>query len=240
MARAQQLAGTPSATLRSTLDSLAEQSRVYLQTMPNFTCDESIRAEEKKKGKTRHLTETTGSFRVLKSLDGGWPVESRLVAVENGKPVKQGTNAKLPVVLKGGFGRVLPLYFDAARRSCFRYALEPGRVTFEAVPEVAALPACAGVAPQAKGFAALDAGTGAVTHVERTVPDTVAAKTGYAAFSAVDFATAQMNGQSLQVPQRIVGEIARGDSRYRFEAQYSSCHLFTGTARLLPDNAVQE
>ena len=237
-AHAQQ-SSPPAKALTALLDRLAQQAETFRTTIPNFTCNETIRAEEQKNGHPKQLQQTTGTFRVLRAEGDAFPRESRLVTGENGRPVRDTAKVKLPVVLTGVFGRVLSLYFDPVRRACFRFTLAADRLAFTAVPEVATIPACTPIAPQTTGFALLDPATGAVTHLERTVPDSVALTTPFAAFSAVDFASMPVNDRTYQVPARVTGAIPRGSSRYTFDAHYTACHLFTGTITLLPDNAVQ-
>ena len=221
--------------LASALHRAAESAAAYQQSTPNFTCDERIRSELRKGKKVKSRVDTTGSFRVIRTAD--LPTESRHIVTANGKPTEEGDRINLPAMMIGGFGNGLPVYFGASRQACFLYSLSAGRIDFEALPDVPKRPDCNGVAPQARGFALFDA-TGAITHIERRVPDAIAVSTNYASFTALDYAPVTMNGRVFTLPFHVWSEIPRGNMVGTFDAHYSACRLYTGTITLGPANAI--
>lgn len=223
-------------TLSRALHHAAESAAAYQQSVPNFTCDETIRSELRKGRKVKFRVDTTGTFRVIRTAD--LPTESRHIVTANGKTTHEGDRIYLPAVMIGGFGNGLPVYFGASRQACFVYSFSPGRIDFEALPDVPKRSDCNGVAPQARGFALFDA-TGAITHIERRVPDAVAVSTNYATFTALDYAPATMNGRAFTLPFHVMSEIPRGNLTATFDAHYSACHLYSGTITLEPANAIQ-
>jgi hypothetical protein len=222
--------------LAGALHRAAESAAAYQQSVPNFTCDETIRSELRKGKKVKFRVDTTGSFRVIRSAD--LPTESRHIVTANGKIPKEGERINLPVLMIGGFGNGLPVYFGASRQACFLYSLSAGRIDFEALPDVPKRSDCNGVAPQARGFALFDA-TGAITHIERRVPEAVAASTNFAAFTALDYAPVAMNGRLFTLPFHVLSEIPKGNLMATFDAHYSACRLYSGTITLEPANANQ-
>jgi hypothetical protein len=224
------------ATLARVLQRAAESAAAYQQSVPNFTCDEAIRSELHKGKKVKFRVDTTGSFRVVRSID--LPTESRRIATANGKATQDGDRVNLPAMMIGGFGNGMPVYFGASRQACFLYSLSAGRIDFEALPDVPRRPACNGVAPEARGFALLDT-TGAITHIERRVPDAVAVATNFATFTALDYAPVTMNGHIFTLPFHVWSEIPRGNLLATFDAHYSACRLYSGTITLEPANADQ-
>jgi len=211
----------------------AESAAAYQQSVPNFTCDETIRSELRKGRKVKFHVDTTGSFRVIRTAD--LPTESRHIVTANGKAVQDGDRFPLPIVMIGGFGNGIPLYFGASRQACFLYSISAGRIDFEALPDVPKRAECNGVAPQARGFALFDA-TGAITHIERRVPDAVALSTNFATFTALDYTPVAMNGHVFTLPSHVMSEIPKNNLMATFDAHYSACHLYSGTITLEPAN----
>jgi hypothetical protein len=221
-------------TLARALHHAAESAAAYQKSVPNFTCDETIRSELRKGKKVKFRVDTTGSFRVIRSID--LPTESRHIVTANGKATIDGETINLPAMMIGGFGNGIPVYFGASRQACFLYSLSAGRIAFEALPDVPKRPECNGVAPEARGFALFDA-TGAITHIERRVPNAVAVSTNFAAFTALDYTPITMNGSLFTLPFHVVSEIPRGNLMATFDARYSACRLYSGTITLEPANA---
>jgi len=211
----------------------AESAAAYQQSVPNFTCDETIRSELRKGRKVKFRVDTTGSFRVIRTAD--LPTESRHIVTANGKAVHDGDRFPLPILMIGGFGNGIPLYFGASRQVCFLYSLSAGRIDFEALPDVPRRVECNGVAPEARGFALFDA-TGAITHIERRVPDTIAVATNFATFTALDYGPVAMNGHVFTLPSHVLSEIPKNNLMATFDARYSACHLYSGTITLEPAN----
>jgi len=220
--------------LTRALQRAAESAAAYQQSVPNFTCDETIRSELRKGRKTKFRVDTTGSFRVVRTVD--LPTESRHIVTANGKTMQDSDSFHLPILMVGGFGNGIPVYFGTSRQACFLYSLSAGRIDFEALPDVPRRAECIGIAPQARGFALFDA-TGAMTHIERRVPEAVAVSTNFATFTALDYAPVAMNGHTFTLPLHVWSEIPKGDLMATFDAHYSSCHLYSGTITLGPANA---
>jgi hypothetical protein len=221
-------------TLARALHRAAENAAAYQQSVPNFTCDETIRSELRKGKKVKFRVDTTGSFRVVRTTD--LPNESRHIATVNGKAMQDGNKVILPAMMMGGFGNGIPVYFGASRQACFLYSLSGHRIDFDALPDVPKRPDCNGVAPQARGFALFDA-SGAIIHIERRVPDAVAVATNFASFTALDYAPVPMNGRLFTLTSHVMSEIPRGNLMATFDAHYSACRLYSGTITLEPANA---
>jgi hypothetical protein len=217
--------------LTRALHSAAESAAAYQQSVPNFTCNETIRSELRKGKKVKFHVDTTGTFRVVRTAD--LPTESRHIVTANGKAVPDGDSYPLPIVMIGGFGNGLPVYFGASRQACFLYSFSAGRIDFEALPDAPKRAACNGIAPQARGFALLDA-AGAITHIERRVPEAVALATNFATFTALDYFPVAMNGHVFTLPSHVVSEIPRNNLMATFDAHYSACRFYSGTITLEP------
>jgi hypothetical protein len=216
----------------------------YEASVPSFLCDEHIISQELHDGKLKHETTVDGVFRVTRSTtQAGALKESREVKAIDGKP---SSNAKIsmPITFSGGFSGALDKFLSADHRQCFDYQPDPAAAspagtaafTFSAREAAAKDPACASIQPGTTGKFVIDSAAMQVTHIERTVPQTVGKDREVRGTASVDFAPVTLNGRSFWLPITISGWTTETPktNAFRFTAHYSNYHRFAANSTIVP------
>lgn len=216
--------------LRAELNKLAATAESLQHDLPSFSCREAGLSQVLKKGKVKTQVQFAGDLRVQRGADGR--LHERLQTTEvNGKPFS-GVTFKRPIFVEGGFDESLD-YFLPSEQDCFRFAMTPGRVTFESPPGSFDRPACVDMGAPS-GFAQLD-DAGRVAHIERTVPSEFASQVSVVDFSAIDFVWTELDGTIYPLSARMIADVPKGGETLHYEATYTGCRLFKATSTVLPD-----
>ncbi len=80
----------------------------------------------------------------------------------------------------------------------------------------------------AHGFLVFDRSTGAVSHLERTVPDPVATQINFAAFGFIDFLPVVLKGVTYQLPSHILGKITSDMSAWHLGSAFLRSNAGSG------------
>jgi hypothetical protein len=212
------------------LDLVWDAAQAYVRSVPNFTCKETVHSEQV--GFTNRpihwIMNTKADFRVMRSENGTELKEERMISEKDGQILHPATtNITLPYKLSAAFGPPLGVYLSPEHRSCLNVHAVPGRVDFEAVPGLAGKGICSDIAPLARGFITFNPATGAPIHLERTVPDAVAAQVDFAAFGSIDYKPVIIPKHgTFPLPSHVVGRKTKGNLTYLFDASYSDCQKF--------------
>jgi len=227
--------------LGAVLDSLVANAEQYRATLPSLTADEHISSEASFLGIFKDHAEAQATMRVIRASPGKPLQESRQIAVMNGKPVEPGKTAKLPVTLFGGFGHFQDMFFTPQHRVCFSFTLlpEPGpdgtlQIGIAGPAAIPAQPGCQQDREGLTGLARVDRATGQLVHLERTIPENVAAKGNLAPFASIDCAPTKVGDETFWLPTVVIGRVQSGKIRGQFIAHYSNYHRYTASIKLLP------
>jgi hypothetical protein len=217
------------------LDQLLSQVPVnterYSATVPSFICNEHILSQEVHEGKIKRETTVDAVFSVTRpAAKANTLEESREIKLIDGKP------AATKVM-------TLPLSFSD-HRSCFEYAADASTklpkgtaaFTFVAKPAAAEDTSCASIQPGTTGKFTVDTTSMQVTHIERTVQNSVGKDQTVLGTAAVDYGPVVLNGKSFWLPTTIIAfttETSKTNS-VRFAARYNDYHRFAATATILP------
>jgi hypothetical protein len=223
------------------IDQLVANAEQYHANLPSLTADEAIDSEASFMGMFKSHAHATGTFRVLRAAPGVPLQESRQIAVLNGKPVEPGKHVTLPTTLFGGFGRFQEMFFTPEHRLCFSFTLlpQPGprdtiQIAIASSGGAGQPPACTHDHATLTGLALVDPVAHQLVHVERTIPDEIAAPAKLAPFASVDLASTKVGDQTYWLPTTVTGTILNGKIRGRFLAHYSNYHRYTASITLLP------
>jgi hypothetical protein len=223
------------------IDELVANATLYNTTLPSITASETIESEASYLTIFRNKAVAKGTFRVVRDPNGGVLQESRHITELDGKPVAEGQSTRLPTTLFGGFGRFQEMFFTPSHRRCYTFTRlsEPGsdgswQIAIAPRPADSAPPDCASLTPGATGVARIDPTVHQIVHLERTVPEEIAAKNHLAPFASVDIAPAKIGDTTFWLPTLVVGTFNNGKLKGRFVAHYSDYHRFTGSISLLP------
>lgn len=198
-------------------------------SLPSITCQEDGLSERIVRGKVKQHVAFTASMRAERTSSG--PLhETFVVTTLNGKPW-EGKGVRFPYYTSGGFDSAM-VYFRPRNQACYRFTMAGGRIDFETAADFAEHPGCRN--DQLKGFALVDA-DGNVTHIERTVSADATRDLRLVPFAAIDFVPVQLNGEVFRLSSHLVTEYPESsDSKGRFEATYTNCHLFNARVTILP------
>lgn len=222
--------------LQTLLNHGAEQAAALATTLPSFACkrtgiSELLRASDRSVKK--HVP-FTGDVRALRN--GGSLQEKINYTSVNGKPsTKQGD---APYDVYESFTGALR-YLAADEQSCYDYTLGAGDDTKLHVDFTARKPyrrSCDNV-PGTQGFALFDV-EGHVVHVERTVPEALAAEADLVPYASVDLAPVELDGKTYWLVSRLQSERQDGKEIRRVDVSYTECKLFHADVKLLPDEEV--
>jgi hypothetical protein len=225
------------------VDQLVANASVYRATLPSLTAEEDISSDLTILGiYTRHA-EAHATFRAIRKSEDTALDESRQITLLNGKPVRPGEHVNLPTTLFGGFGRFQDMFFSPQHRPCFNFALAPPtlraplQINITLNPDAATLRGCEPGLTGLTGIARIDAATGYLIHLERTIPAEVAAKGNHATFGSVDCAPTQVGDETFWLPTLVTGDVIQNKAKGRFTAHYSNYHRYIATSTILPATA---
>ncbi len=201
--------------------------------LPAFTCRESLTSQELRGGKVRRQVQAAGDLRVL-TLSNGKMDERFTVTEINGKPARPG-QLRVPLFVTGGFRHALAM-FREQDQGCFDFRLAGQRIDIKS--RVPASEACSDKT-DVTAMALLDE-TGGLTHLEFSIPPDVAEPRHAIPVGALDFSPADLGGKKFLLSTHVVATRPSGKSTYRFEANYTSCHLFQATVTLGDATVISE
>jgi hypothetical protein len=233
---------TPS--LDQILTRVEANTEQYKVSVPSFLCDEHITSQELHDGKIKHETTVDAVFRVARSAaQKGTLSESREVKAIDGKP-SSNSKISMPISFSGGFSGALDKFLSADHRKCFDYkpdsttASPPGTAafTFAAREATANDSACTSIQPGTTGRFVIDSAALQVTHIERTVPQSVGKDHVVLGTAEVDFAPVNLSGKSFWLPVTITASTTETPktNAFRFTARYSNYHRFAANSTILP------
>ena len=218
--------------LQQLLQRLGSEAETLIASTPSFTCDETATSQALRDQKVLRSVSLSGTVRTLRKPDGSF--------VETYDYKHQHILLFIPKVpplfVGGGFDTALS-YFLPSAQACYRYSLSPGRIAFETRSGQVSGHIC--TEQGLKGFALLDP-SGAITHIERSIPPAVAKPLKDVSFAAIDITPVTLNGRVYQLSHHMVATQSLDNPTVtgRFEATYTHCHLFTSTVTLGPSSEI--
>jgi hypothetical protein len=197
--------------LDRTLSQIEVNTELYNVTVPSFICDEHIVSQEVHAGKIKREITVDAVFSVTRStVKANTLEESREVKLVDGKPAPT-KSITMPLSFSGVFSGALNKFLSSDHRLCFEYAADASTpspkgiaaFTFVARPDTASHPDCASIQPGTTGRFTVDTASMQVTHIERTVQNSVGKDRTVLGTAAVDYAPVILNGKSFWLPTTI-------------------------------------
>jgi hypothetical protein len=234
----------PALSFDQLLSRVEANTEEYRSTVPSFVCDEHITSQEIHDGKLKHETTVDAIFSVTRSTrQTGVLDESREVkAIDNKPSAKKKVN--MPLAFSGGFSGALTKFLSVGHDQCFKYQPDAPNssrqdevgFTFAARDDVSTQPSCATIKPGTGGRVLVDTATMQVTHIERTVPNPIAADHSVFGTASVDYAAVTLNGNTFWLPITITAFTTETPKTngFRFAAHYSNYHRFGATSTIIP------
>lgn len=218
------------------LPQLYAYAQHYRATLPSLTCDESITSQEVKGGKVRKEVKVESTLTEVRDRPDPNPfTERHAFKTVDGLPPKH--IIKLPFLVQGGFANGIGTP-GPATQACFDYHLDSPdggktlRLELDLKPGIADS-ACKGIPDGARKTVLVDAATGRITHVERTVSAKGSRERNEVFFMAIDYGSQKLGEETFWLPVKMYAHDPKDEGR--MAAIYSNFHRFTGELKVVPD-----
>ncbi len=213
----------------------------YRAKLPSLSCDESITSQLVVEGKVIKETKIEATLREMRDDARTDPfIENHTFKTVDGRPPK--AHIKIPFLVQGGFANALGFSREDAA-SCFDYriASEGKGATLRldmVLKRGSGDPHCNDIPEGFKKTVLVDAESGHITHVERTISAESARHAKEVYFASIDYGSQKLGNDTYWLPVRIYAHDPKGEMR--MFAVYSNFHRYTGEMKILPENNVAD
>jgi hypothetical protein len=229
-AQAQQ---TPS--VEEVVKRLVAYSKDYRAKLPALECDESIVSQQIKNNKVKWEVKAEATLRQIRdSKDPDKFNDFYTFNSVNGHPPKR--HFKLPYFVNGAFANGIG-FGSGDQHACYDWELsqEEGGKTLRlklAVKTANTDPACKEIFAEYYKIILIDAATGIVKHITRSMSPDAAREDREVPFASIDYAPQHLGELTLWLPTRVESNDGKGERR--MTATFSNYHRYTGEVRILP------
>jgi hypothetical protein len=214
----------------------------YRAKLPSLSCDESITSQLVVDGKIAKETRIEATLREIRDDSKSDPfIEHHTFNKVDGRPPKP--NFKFLFLVQGGFANLVGFSRkDAA--ACFDYHLASQndgatlRLDMALKPDSSANPHCNDIPAGFRKTVLVDAETGHITHVERTISADAAKNPKEVYFASIDYSPQKLGNDTFWLPARIYAHDLTGEMR--MFAVYSNFHRYAGEMKILPDEKLAD
>jgi hypothetical protein len=225
-------------SLDTVLTRLFAYARDYRDKLPSLECTESIVSSVVVDGRVKHKVRVEAVLRELRDPQNpNLFHDSYEFTAVDGKPTKNtAEQPSMPYFVEGGFANAIG-FASEAQKDCFDYRLsqlDAGatlRLEIALNPSVSA-PPCNQVLDGFHKIILIDAASGAVRKVTRSISPRAAQLHHQVPWASMDYAPQNLGDLTLWLPSRI--EAADDYFEGRMEATFSSYHRFTSKLTILP------
>jgi hypothetical protein len=209
----------------------------YRAKLPSLSCDESITSQLVVDGKIIKETKIEATLREIRDGAGSDPfIEHHTFKTVDGRPPK--AHFKIPFLVQGGFANALGFSREDTA-SCFDYriASQNGGATMRldmALKRDSANPHCNDIPEGFKKTVLVDAETGHITHVERTISAEATKHAKEVYYASIDYGPQKLGNETFWLPARIYAHDLSGEMR--MFAVYSNFHRYAGEMKIVPEN----
>ena len=218
------------------LPRLYAYAREYRAKLPSFSCDESITSQAVRNGKVKKEVKIEGMLREIRDEGKKDPFrENHTFKSVNGQPAK--AQFHIPFLVQGGFANMVGFVREETA-GCFDYHLVSQDEGKNLRLDLALKPNhtgqnCTDIQEGFRKTVVLDAATGRIIHVERTISAEVAKQGKEVYFASVDYAPQKLGSETFWLPVRLFTHDA--DDERRMYVTYSNFHRYTGEMSIVQD-----
>lgn len=212
-------------------------ARDYQAKLPSLSCDESITSQTVKNGKVRKEVKVESTLTEVRDRPEPDPfTEHHIVKTVDGRPPKP--RFKLPFLVQGGFANGIG-FARPDTQVCFDYHLDSPdggktlRLELDLKPDIAD-PACKDIPEGVRKTVLVDATTGQITHVQRTVSATASRERNEVYFMAIDYGPQKLGGETYWLPAKLSAHDPKDEGR--MTTIYSNYHRYAGELQVVPGN----
>lgn len=221
----------------------------FSSALPSIYCDESLHSYEIRGGKTKREQTATTLIQVRRQ-DGNSKEpfkEERKFRSVDGKTLPEGTAVRLdlPLMLNGGFGDDFSVFFGKDSAACNKFQIlddapipagDGLALKISLGQNAAQNGTCIKLPTDGAATFWLNRGTWQVLRAEFHYPQS---KVGtFSGLSIIkDFAAIPFGEKSYVIPAKVYAAMgkASGNDMLVYQAEYSNCHKFETTMRILPE-----
>ncbi len=225
-----------------TVDQVTSQlyayGREYIAKLPSLSCDEAITSQSVKKGKVQREVRIQSSLReVRKDTASDEFVETRHFNTVNGAPPSP--KVSIPFFVQGVFANALD-FKSINRKACFAFQLasqDDGKtlkLDFAMKPNNPQ-PACDKIPEGLQETVLIEAASGRVRYVERTVSEEAYKRRHEVFFASMEYRPQKIGDEILWLPVRMTAHDPKNEGRVIVD--YSNYHRYTASSRVLPADA---
>ena len=240
--QAQQTASSPVAasqavpSVEKLLPQLHDYARQYRTNLPSLSCDESVTSQRVKKGVVRREMKIESTLRVVRMDTGPEPFSERVhFNTVDGHAVPP--RVEIPFYIQGGFANAMGFMGRETATACYEYlvsTLDEGKTLRL---DIAVRPnntdaACKEVPEGYRKSALIDAASGRITYVERTMSAKAAREKKDVFFATMQYGPQQMGDEMLWLPIKMTAHDDKEEGR--ISVTYSNYHRYTAKVTIAP------
>lgn len=234
----------PTLSIDSIVAGVRAGIQVFLSSLPNMVCDETIRSYEVR-GKKKVREVQLDSEMEVKREDGTQSFkEERILHSLNGNPMAKGETVQIsmPLILQGGFANDFAGSFQPEFVACNEYRVVQGdaeTLTLE-VSQKQRLPAtaaCGQLNPGDVSVFLIERSSWRIERAERHGPQTHVGDFKNLSW-ITEFALIPLGDRTYNLPTRVDGtlKVPSGKHQVVYTADYRNYHRFSATIKILQDN----
>lgn len=222
-------------TVAELLPKIYAYAAQYRATLPSLECDESIVSQRVAKGKVKWEVKWESRLREVRTDGGKDPfAEHHQFLSLDGKAAPE--KFKVPYFVQGGFANAIG-FASREDPECYDYVVtagpDAGTVRLDLVVRAQDADAACRVIPEGyKKSVVVEAATGRVEFVERSMSAKAAAKLKEVPNAAVTYGPEKLGDAVMWLPVQMVAHDDRDEGR--MTARYSNFHRYTATVTIEP------
>lgn len=207
----------------------------YIAKLPSLSCDEAITSQVIKNGKVQKEVRIQSSLReVRKNAASNEFSENHFFISVNGAPPSP--KVSIPFFVQGGFASALS-FPRADRSACLSYQLASQDNGKTLKLEMTAKPenteqTCPKTPIGYREIVLVDAASGRVTYVERSVSEEESKRNHSVFFASMEYGPQVIGDETLWLPVRMAAHDPKNEGR--MVVAYSNYHRYTASSVVLP------
>lgn len=222
------------------LPELWEYARQYRAQLPSLSCKESILSQRVTTGVVRDETRIESTLRVLRVEGGPEPFSEKLQFLSvDGHAVP--SRIRIPLLVQGGFANAMGFAEGASTAACYDYKvsrLDSGRnLRLDMALRLNdADPACKKIAEGFRKTVLVDAASGRITYVERTISAKAAKDRKEIFFATMEFGPQRIGNEMLWLPVKMTAHDDKDEGRMAIT--FSDYHRYAASSTIVPASPV--
>jgi hypothetical protein len=229
-------------TVDELLARITAYAQQYRQSVPSFEADESAVSQQVKDGQVKWEVHLEMTLRELRDESDPSEFDDHYTfRMVDGKPPKK--RFKLPYFVNGVFDNAIG-FAGRSQDSCYEYRVSPGRDGSTVQLELwqkkqnPQPPLCSDVFEDYRKTVLVDAASGRILHVTRSMSPQAAHDHHEVVFVSVDYALQKLGDATFWLPVRFESHDEKNERR--MFATYSSFHRYTSTAKMVESDPLPE